>query len=201
MDHSGTHLYHGFSKEERSLGMVGALLVHSVHEQSQHPLSSQCQDDLIWIVSEINGSFLINGNRSMVQTVQAGRRYRVRIAYVAPISLRSHCQRWLEIQDHNATVIALDGNLIEPLVVERVALSDGNRVDLIVHTDERKMEQDYEIRFVATGDSVNDGGESNECHLRHREQQPYAHGSTNNFRLKYVRTEPADSPLRPGDGK
>ncbi|EAT41826.1 AAEL006583-PA [Aedes aegypti] len=198
----GTHLYYGFSNDERKLGLIGALLVRSVHEQSQHPLTSQCQDDLIWLISEVNGTFLINGNRSMTLSVQPKSRYRLRVAYAAPVGTWNHCQRWLEIQDHNLTVIALDGNLVEPLVVERVALSDGNRVDLIVHTNVyHRVEQDYEIRLVATGDSprsVYTGYNSNECHLRRRDELPYAaHGSTNNFRLKYVRSETADSTLPP----
>lgn len=198
----GTHLYYGFSNDERKLGLIGALLVRSVHEQSQHPLTSQCQDDLIWLISEVNGTFLINGNRSMTLSVQPKSRYRLRVAYAAPVGTWNHCQRWLEIQDHNLTVIALDGNLVEPLVVERVALSDGNRVDLIVHTNVyHRVKQDYEIRLVATGDSprsVYTGYNSNECHLRRRDELPYAaHGSTNNFRLKYVLSETADSTLPP----
>nr|XP_029714311.1 putative laccase-11 isoform X3 [Aedes albopictus] len=199
----GTHLYYGFSNDERKLGLIGALVVRSVHEQSQHPLTSQCQDDLIWLISEVNGTFLINGNRSMVLEVQPRRRYRLRLAYAGPVGSQNRCQRWLEIQDHNLTVIALDGNLVEPLVVERVALSDGNRVDLIVHTNVHAVKQDYEIRLIATGDStgsVNDAGNGIECHPRRRDELPYAYGSTNNFRLKYVRSETADSALRPTSG-
>ncbi|XP_062543196.1 uncharacterized protein LOC134210853 isoform X2 [Armigeres subalbatus] len=202
----GTHLYYGFSNEERKLGLVGALVVRSSHEQSQHPLTSQCQDDLIWLISEVNGAFLINGNRTMVMEVHPERRYRVRVAYTAPVGTRKHYQRWLQIQDHNVTVIALDGNLVEPLMVSRVALSDGNRVDLVVHTTSvYGVEQDYEIQLVATGggaNSVYGDDEENVCHLHRREKLPFTHGSTNNFRLKYVRSEPSDSAaLRPGSGR
>ncbi|XP_055626798.1 uncharacterized protein LOC129768885 [Toxorhynchites rutilus septentrionalis] len=169
-DRAGTHLYYGFSGEERNSGLVGALVVHSVYEQKQYQLTKNCLNDTIWIVSEINGNFLINGNRRLVQKVQSGAKYRFRVAYVAPLG-QTNCVRWLEIEDHKLLVIALDGNLIEPVMVQKVALSDGDRIDLIVQTTELK--RDYEIRLTAGMGNV-----SRKC--------TPVFASRSEFRLKYV---------------
>ncbi|XP_058461610.1 uncharacterized protein LOC131436742 isoform X2 [Malaya genurostris] len=173
-DRVGTHLYHGFSSEERSLGLVGALLVHSVYEQSKHPLTSNHQGDIVWILSETNGNVQINGKRRMAQYVKPAASYRLRVAYMAPVG-QPECERWLEIENHRLTVIALDGNLIKPFLVDRIALSDGGRVDLLVRTT--GMARDYAIR-ITTGDDIANGSS---CAIKHER-----------FRLKYIGSRATD---------
>ncbi|XP_053686746.1 uncharacterized protein LOC128736295 [Sabethes cyaneus] len=154
-DRAGTHLYHGFSSEERKMGLVGGLLVHTVHEQRKHPLTKNIRGDKIWIISEGSGSLLINGKSRLLQPVLAGGvKYRFRVAYIAPVD-ETRCERWLEIQDHHLTVVAIDGNLIEPLVVQRMALSDGDRVDFILQT--ATSAKDYQIRLFAGSEDGKNG--------------------------------------------
>lgn len=154
-DHAGTHLYHGFSSEERRMGLVGGLLVRSVYEQRKHPLIKSIRDDKIWIISEGSGSLLINGKSRLLQPVQSGGvKYRFRVAYIAPFG-EAKSERWLEIEDHQLTVVSIDGNLIEPLVVRRIALSDGDRVDFILQT--AAIARDYEIRLVSDRNCTKNG--------------------------------------------
>ncbi|XP_058833079.1 uncharacterized protein LOC131690982 [Topomyia yanbarensis] len=180
-DRVGTHLYHGFSSEERNLGLVGALLVHSVYEQTKHPLTRNREEDIVWIISETNGNILFNGRRRMVQYVKPGARYRLRVAYMAPAG-RQDCERWLEIEDHRLTVIAVDGNLMEPLLVERIALSDGGRVDFIIQTT--GIARDYVIRVVAGENKAN--GSCGILSQRFQQHGKHALASMFVFRLKYV---------------
>ncbi|KAL9700577.1 hypothetical protein quinque_004018 [Culex quinquefasciatus] len=199
-DHVGTHLYHGFSAEERGLGLVGAFVVRSEHEQRIHPVTSGChQQELVWIIAETDsGALSINGRRSFVQQVKRGLRYRLRVAFVSPFeTLPEGCQHWLEVDQHRLTVIALDGNLLEPVPVERVALSDGDRIDLILETslgkDASGAGQEYEIRLVSVA-SYN--GSCEQEHLRFA-------SSSSRFKLKYVGTEAAGTQIlmkEPDDG-
>ncbi|XP_039429005.1 uncharacterized protein LOC120412566 isoform X1 [Culex pipiens pallens] len=199
-DHVGTHLYHGFSAEERGLGLVGAFVVRSEHEQRIHPVTSGChRQELVWIIAETDsGALTINGRRSFVQQVKPELRYRLRVAFVSPFeTLPEGCQHWLEVDQHRLTVIALDGNLLEPVPVERVALSDGDRIDLILETSLGKDaiggDQEYEIRLVSV---AGNNGSCEQEHLRFA-------SSSSRFKLKYVGTEAAGTQIlmkEPDDG-
>uniref|UniRef100_A0A8D8HID2 L-ascorbate oxidase n=1 Tax=Culex pipiens TaxID=7175 RepID=A0A8D8HID2_CULPI len=199
-DQVGTHLYHGFSAEERGLGLVGAFVVRSEHEQRIHPVTSGChRQELVWIIAETDsGALSINGRRSFVQQVKPGLRYRLRVAFVSPFeTLPEGCQYWLEVDQHRLTVIALDGNLLEPVAVERVALSDGDRIDLILETSLGKDaiggDQEYEIRLVSV---ASNNGSCEQEHLR-------IASSSSRFKLKYVGTEAAGDQIlmkEPDDG-
>ncbi|XP_055610609.1 uncharacterized protein LOC129757417 isoform X4 [Uranotaenia lowii] len=176
-DRVGTHLYYGFGQGERLAGLVGALIVQSSFEQKQHPPTRVCQrpeNDIVWIISIYAGRFLlINGHRQLVQVVRPGQAYRFRMAFVAAAD---SCGLWLEIQGHRMTIVALDGHLVEPLTVDRISLSDGDRIDFILYAAERRtIMQDYEIRFV-TGTTTTENGtcSSSVAVAKH------------NFRLRYA---------------
>ncbi|XP_055531026.1 uncharacterized protein LOC129721932 [Wyeomyia smithii] len=155
-DRAGTHLYHGFSSEERRMGLVGALLVRTDFERRKYSLTKDVQEDKVWIISEGSGSLLINGRNRLVQQVQSGGvKYRFRVAYIAPFG-DTKCERWLEIEDHHLTVVAIDGNLIEPLVVQRIALSDGDRIDFVLRT--AGVARDYQIRLASGGNNDTKNG-------------------------------------------
>lgn len=163
-------------------------------------MTSGChQQEFVWIIAETDsGALSINGRRSYVQQVKPGLRYRLRVAFVSPFeTLPEGCQHWLEVDQHRLTVIALDGNLLEPVPVERVALFDGDRIDLILETslgkDANGAGQEYEIRLVSVA-SYN--GSCEQEHLRFA-------SSSSRFKLKYVGTEAAGTQIlmkEPDDG-
>lgn len=50
-----------------------------------------------------------------------------------------HCPMQIQIEDHNMTVIALDGNYpIKPVIVDAVVTYSGERFDLVINTHSKK---------------------------------------------------------------
>uniref|UniRef100_A0A182PAZ0 Plastocyanin-like domain-containing protein n=1 Tax=Anopheles epiroticus TaxID=199890 RepID=A0A182PAZ0_9DIPT len=153
-DRAGTHLYHGFAGSERTRGLIGAFVVRSAYEHKQSPVLSVLRPDPVWLVTELTGALAINGQRNWVQTNapnQTASNLRVRLLYAV-----SHCQHWLELEDHDLHVLTLDGKALDHEAmsgVSRILLHDGVRMDLsftlrIPPVDGGRIERDYEIRFT-----------------------------------------------------
>uniref|UniRef100_A0A182K9A9 Plastocyanin-like domain-containing protein n=1 Tax=Anopheles christyi TaxID=43041 RepID=A0A182K9A9_9DIPT len=145
-DKAGTHLYHGFTGTERTHGLIGAFVVRSPYEQRQSPVLSVLRNDPVWLVTKLNGLLGVNGQRNWTQTSNNGS-LRVRLVYAV-----SHCQHWLELEDHDLHVLALDGNVLDhnaTSLIGRILLHDGVRMDLtlIRRGPPVDIERDYEIRF------------------------------------------------------
>lgn len=62
--------------------------------------------------------------------VKQGQRYRFRLIG------NNACHMHVRVQDHNLTVIATDGAPIEPIEVESIGLSGGERYDFVIKADQ-----------------------------------------------------------------
>ncbi|XP_049290793.1 uncharacterized protein LOC125767880 [Anopheles funestus] len=154
-DKAGTHLYHGFTGTERTQGLLGAFVVRSAYEQKHSPVLSVLTVETVWLVTELQGMLAINGQRDWrpiysLNGTSGESNLRVRLLYAA-----SQCQHWVELEDHNLQLLALDGNGLEHGTmhpVSRILLHDGIRMDLTftrrIPTDGDKIKRDYEIRFT-----------------------------------------------------
>ncbi|XP_053675569.1 uncharacterized protein LOC128725823 [Anopheles nili] len=150
-DHVGTHLYHGFTGSERTQGLLGAFVVRSANEPKLSSISSTLRPESVWLITQLNGRLAINGQRSWQQ--QLSKDLHVRLLYAG-----GACRHWLELEDHELQVLALDGNTLEPNPdspsVDRILLHDGLRMDFAVSrrvpADGDKIKPDYEIRFTPT---------------------------------------------------
>ncbi|XP_049545058.1 uncharacterized protein LOC125956859 [Anopheles darlingi] len=143
VDKAGTQLYHGFAGGERTRGLLGALVVRSPSEQRSIDVIPSTES--VWIVTEHDGQLGVNGERYWQESIPGNattRGHRIRLLYV------SSCRYWLEVEHHRLTVLALDGNLLEPALVDRVLLHDGLRMDLVLHISPGILKPDYEIRFT-----------------------------------------------------
>uniref|UniRef100_A0A182YQL8 Plastocyanin-like domain-containing protein n=1 Tax=Anopheles stephensi TaxID=30069 RepID=A0A182YQL8_ANOST len=155
-DKAGTHLYHGFTGTERTQGLLGAFVVRSAHEQRLAPGLRLFTAETVWLVTELNGMLAVNGERSWRQAyspngTESESNLRIRLVYAV-----SHCQHWLELEDHDLQVLTLDGNGLEQgsmPPVSRILLHDGVRMDLTfirrAPVDVDSIKRDYEIRFTA----------------------------------------------------
>ncbi|XP_066596700.1 uncharacterized protein [Prorops nasuta] len=83
--------------------------------------------------------------------VQRGKRYRFRIISAVVIS----CLIKISVVQHPLTVIAIDGNDIEPVTVDQVVLNSGDRVDVILTAD--KPIATYIMKIESPGDCQADG--------------------------------------------
>ncbi|XP_035789854.1 laccase-6-like isoform X1 [Anopheles albimanus] len=142
-DRAGTQLYHGFAGGERTRGLLGALVVRSSSEQ-RRPEGIPSTES-VWIVTEHGGQLGVNGERHWQESIPGNattRGHRIRLLYA------SSCRYWLEVEHHRLTVLALDGSLLGPAIVDRVLLHDGLRMDLVLHVGPGTIKPDYEIRFT-----------------------------------------------------
>lgn len=80
-----------------------------------------------------------------VYHVQRNNRYRFRLINAAS----NVCQFIIKIENHNFTVISVDGASIEPVTVNTLHFTSGERFDLIVETD--KEPRDYSIQTKGHG--------------------------------------------------
>ena len=64
--------------------------------------------------------------------VKSGYRYRFRLISNGIL----YCPTQFSIDHHNLTVIATDGSPVEPVEVESVVMYNGERYDIVIHTDQ-----------------------------------------------------------------
>ena len=77
---------------------------------------------------QVNGESFATTNQAAVFRVQQGRRYRFRtVGGMASWALR------VAEQGHNLTVIAIDGQPIQPAPADAFVLTSGERVDFVLH--------------------------------------------------------------------
>lgn len=79
----------------------------------------------------------------MTYNVQRGNRYRFRIINAAS----NVCSFVVKIESHNFTVIASDGSVFEPTLVDSLHITSGERYDIVV--DANKTPRDYWIQVKA----------------------------------------------------
>lgn len=77
--------------------------------------------------------------------VQRNNRYRFRLINAAS----NVCQFLIKIENHNFTVISVDGASIEPVTVNTLHFTSGERFDFIVETD--REPRDYSIQAKGHG--------------------------------------------------
>ena len=146
---SGTYWYHPHqsSFEQVPRGLYGAFIV-----EEQRPI--EVDRDVVWVLSDvklgadgrqvedygrildlanagrIGNQVLVNGQvagTGLVLGVRSGERIRLRLINAASARIFG-----LTLAGHTLTVIAYDGQAVEPHAVERVNLGPGMRVDLVV---------------------------------------------------------------------
>lgn len=159
---AGTFFWHSHSGVQRGDGLIGALIVRESLNEDPH--SSLYDFDLyehVLIIQEwfhnsmassfvefhykspigVLKNFLINGmgrfSGSQINVpyeeffVESNKTYRFRIINAGAIG----CPVELTIDGHNFTVIASDGNNIEPIEVNSLITHSGERYDILVRTD------------------------------------------------------------------
>jgi FtsP/CotA-like multicopper oxidase with cupredoxin domain len=146
---SGTYWYHPHqsSYEQVPRGMYGAFIV-----EERNPI--EVDKDVVWVLSDvklgadgqqvedygrildlanagrIGNQVMVNGKpagNSNTFAVRSGERVRLRLINAASARIFG-----LMLAGHVLTVIAYDGQAVEPHAVERVNLGPGMRVDLII---------------------------------------------------------------------
>uniref|UniRef100_A0A182QAP5 Plastocyanin-like domain-containing protein n=1 Tax=Anopheles farauti TaxID=69004 RepID=A0A182QAP5_9DIPT len=160
-DRAGSHLYHGFTGAERTEGLIGAFIVRSAFEQKQSPIFSKFGNETVWLITALNGLLAVNGERGWQQTLPFNwtNRARVDLLRVRLLYAVGHCQHWLELEDHELQVLALDGNALgspdgATTPVNRILLHDGLRMDLsirrrpVVPAVDDKIRPAYGIRLT-----------------------------------------------------
>lgn len=149
MPDSGTYWYHPHqsSFEQVPRGMYGAFIV-----EETRPI--EVDQDVVWLLSDIklgaNGQqvedygrildlanagrigneVLVNGKAAGAQvqlSVRGGERIRLRLINAASARIFN-----LKLAGHMMTVIAFDGQAVEPHAVEQIELGPGMRVDLVI---------------------------------------------------------------------
>ncbi|RZC42614.1 laccase-like, partial [Asbolus verrucosus] len=146
----GTHLYHAFSDQDRSRGLLGALIVRQPDRID--PLRKYYDIDskhhIILISETSDKTLLINGRDPFptgaalsIFNVKRNKRYRFRVAYTGG---KLGCPVTLSIDNHLIKIIALDGNPISPSVADSIILSKGERVDFVLKTNQDT--NDYFLR-------------------------------------------------------
>ncbi|KOC69892.1 Laccase-5 [Habropoda laboriosa] len=163
---SGTHFWHAHTGLNKMDGIHGALIVRDPVETdpSRKYFETDLANHVIiiadWFHEEsterypgrnagVTGqhpdTFLINGkgqftdangtttNTSLeVITVEANKRHRIRLIN----SFCATCPGQLTVENHNLSVIAIDGNDIEPLVVNSIVSFPGERYDFVINTNQ-----------------------------------------------------------------
>ncbi|KAF7277936.1 hypothetical protein GWI33_009052 [Rhynchophorus ferrugineus] len=146
--HAGTHFYHAFTDTDRSNGLFGALVVRKADKIEPHRklYDLDLKEHLIilseWSDPSTSKTLLINGKAPSERgsalslfTVQPGKRYRFRTAFV---NSESGCPVTLTIDQHLMRVIALDGNPIVPYESNSLTISKGERVDFVLKANRMK---------------------------------------------------------------
>ncbi|KAL7014673.1 hypothetical protein ACKWTF_016053 [Chironomus riparius] len=171
----GTHLYHSHAGQHKSNGIYGALIVREEVKKDAEKLFDYDLPDFYILCSDwmhVNAeeffpglpskislfdSILINGhgrylNKTTqaristpitIYTVERHKRYLFRLINAAS----NVCPFQLQIEKHNITIIATDGTDIEPISVDTLFVTSGERFDFIVNT--QNSIEDYFIRVRA----------------------------------------------------
>ncbi|XP_028038520.1 laccase-2-like isoform X1 [Bombyx mandarina] len=169
----GTHMYHAHSAADAADGLAGALVVRQSPRQdplrklydtdaSEHTIYvsewGHSMGPLAGMMSNVPKaeSLLINGKGKTVENIDApltkfsveyGKRYRFRLAYGGG---SKSCPIQFSIEKHVLTLVALDGNGIEPEYVNSIELGRGERVDFILEA--KRAPGVYKMSVVAHPD-------------------------------------------------
>jgi len=119
---AGTFWYHPPARTPQSRTLYGLLIVDEVQ-------ALDVDRDVALIVDHARGGFTANALAALDIPVRANERVRLRLLNAAPDRFAA-----LRLDRHPMTVVAIDGQPAEPFVPRegRVALSPGNRLDLLV---------------------------------------------------------------------
>ncbi|XP_017783473.1 PREDICTED: laccase-2-like [Nicrophorus vespilloides] len=165
----GTHWYHSHSSVQRSNGAYGALIIRRPTFQRTFDLSEHIVIINDWfkdlpithlykqvrnkkIYTDLISSILVNGFGSTVNNtippkrffVKQGFRYRFRIIHAGGET----CPIKINIDNHSFYVVSTDGNDIIPILTDSVSISNGERFDIVVETNQRISS--YAIRFTGS---------------------------------------------------
>ncbi|KAK9310102.1 hypothetical protein QLX08_000400 [Tetragonisca angustula] len=161
----GTHLWHAHTASQKLDGIFGSLIVRIPHENkgysnlydfdlANHVIvindwfkeesTNRFPGRRAGVIRQVADTFLINGKGRFVDptgsttnipyeviTVGANHRYRFRLIN----SFCTVCPGELTIEGHSLTVIATDGQPIEPTVVNSIVSLAGERYDFIIDTN------------------------------------------------------------------
>ena len=187
----GTHWYHSHIANQRRDGLVGLLVVHNTAPQIPNlPLmvsdwfhTEAHEYTLTDLETSVDGpllppsSALINGrgrwkNKAPLTIfhVEAGLQYRIR-----SVNSGADHPYQISVDQHKLEIVALDGQEIEPIVVDIFFLAPGERVDFIIKADQRVGRYWLRARTVSPpGSPAGDGGNS----MAHDPGQHHPAGST-----------------------
>ncbi|KAI6144389.1 laccase [Pisolithus tinctorius] len=165
---SGTYWYHSHLSAQYCDGLRGPLVIYDPDD----PLADMYGQSTIIVLSDwyhepspllynppfTPDSTLINGlgrypggpsSPLAVLNVTQGQRYRFRI-------IGASCDPWFNftIDGHNMTIIEADGNEVEPVVVDSLAVYAGQRYSVVVTADQPV--DNYWIRSVYGGAPIQD---------------------------------------------
>ncbi|XP_070536992.1 uncharacterized protein [Ptychodera flava] len=163
-DPAGTHFWHSHTGYQRADGAYGALIVREPEETDPlrqfydfddygHTLLIQdwTYDLAISVIMKrthiyepiLDDTILINGKAAgggdgitqtprALFTVQRGHRYRFRLIFNGI----SDCPVFVTVDSHVLTVVATDGNPVEPYPVHKLGMSNGERFDVVIAANE-----------------------------------------------------------------
>jgi len=167
----GTFWYHSHNEFQRDDGMYGPVIIRDIEEVSTPGICDVTEHTILvqeWYFNtaqhryfhnkeEVPSSLLVNGvgrHRSdyhttkqpwQVFTVHPASCSSYRFRLVSSVSL--HCPIIFSIEDHNFTVIATDGEDIQPEEnVASLTLANGERYDILVDVSDQE-ERTYVMRF------------------------------------------------------
>lgn len=158
-DQTGTYWYHSQLSVQYSDGLRGPLIIYDP-DDPQQDLYDVDDETTIWQVGDwwhnssvslldgyvatgivpvsdsgtFNGKGRFNGGPEVpfaVSNVEAGKRYRFRIINQSMRNVFT-----ISIDSHNMTIIAADGQPVQPLNVDQIEILAGQRYDVVVTADQ-----------------------------------------------------------------
>ncbi|KAB0803227.1 hypothetical protein PPYR_00197 [Photinus pyralis] len=124
----------------------GCMKPDETHLKSTCHAVSQIPDNILINGKGVYEGFKAKNNIAALEVfkVFTGRRYRFRL--IGAISLA--CPIQVRVKNHALTVIASDGEPLQPVQVDRIILTSGERYDFIIHTDNEPGHYDIEVQAV-----------------------------------------------------
>ncbi|XP_076394331.1 uncharacterized protein LOC100880706 [Megachile rotundata] len=183
-DNSGTHFWHAHTGAQKMDGVFGSFIVREPEQLEVHSklydfdlanhvmlvndwfseeTTSRFPGKKIGIKQHLPESFLVNGrgryrnsDGSMAQlpleviSVDANNRYRFRFIN----SICTVCGLQLTIENHKLTVIASDGQPVEPVEVDSIVSFAGERYDFVLNANQPKGAYWIQLRGIGECDEI-----------------------------------------------
>ncbi|KAF2455514.1 Cupredoxin [Lineolata rhizophorae] len=201
---AGSYWWHSHNKGQYPDGLRGPLVVRDTERERLWGVEGEMAVTVAdWYDEEMPGllhayltgetegrepvpnASLINEARTARFEVESGKTYLVRV-----ISMSALAAHFLRIEDHDVTVVAIDGIPVEPAQTTSIRLSAGQRYDVLLHT---KSNPTRNYALISRMDRLE---------LQSRGQQPPPDATelyTNHGIVSYSAEFPDPSPLSPNE--